>query len=160
MSLCFFIVGGARAGDDESEKIVGYAHVVDGNVIQVGDMRVQFYGISAPRLPQTCDWPKERINCGEMALKAMRHLAHNKSIVCEKRKVEDMEGVFAVCRVDKIDVGAQIVRMGWAIADTRVSERYVGVEKMAKAAKRGLWHGEFVKPWEWDPNAPNISGAD
>ncbi len=158
--LGILIMGGAQAGNEETGTIKGMARVVDGNVLEVDDVRVRIFGIAAPQPQQTCDWPKERVKCGEMALKAMRHLARNKPIQCEVREVAKLEGVFAICRVDRLDVGAQMVRMGWAIADTRISDRYVRVEKFAKTARRGLWHGEFVKPWEWDPKAPNISGAD
>ena len=31
----------------------------------------------------------------------------------------------------------------------RYSLDYVGEEADARAARRGIWAGEFVKPWEW-----------
>ena len=31
----------------------------------------------------------------------------------------------------------------------RYSTAYAGEESEAKAARRGLWRGEFVRPWDW-----------
>jgi hypothetical protein len=36
-----------------------------------------------------------------------------------------------------------------ALAYRRYSSDYVDEEAAAKAAKRGLWHGTFIPPWEW-----------
>ncbi len=38
---------------------------------------------------------------------------------------------------------------GWALALRSVSERYVTFEERARAARRGLWKGPFVTPWDW-----------
>ncbi len=42
---------------------------------------------------------------------------------------------------------------GWALALRRVSERYVAFEDRARAARRGLWKGQFVAPWDWRAGA-------
>ncbi len=36
-----------------------------------------------------------------------------------------------------------------ALAYRRYSLDYVDQEADAQAARRGIWAGEFVKPWEW-----------
>ena len=38
---------------------------------------------------------------------------------------------------------------GLALAYRRYSTDYVGQEQAAREARRGLWLGEFVKPWQW-----------
>ncbi len=38
---------------------------------------------------------------------------------------------------------------GLALAYRKYSKRYVPEEDEAKAAKRGLWAGEFAAPWDW-----------
>jgi len=40
------------------------------------------------------------------------------------------------------------VSEGLALAYRRYSTDYVGQEQAAREAKRGLWLGEFVKPWQ------------
>ncbi len=42
---------------------------------------------------------------------------------------------------------------GWALALRPVSERYVAFEERARTARRGLWKGLFVAPWEWRDGA-------
>ena len=44
-----------------------------------------------------------------------------------------------------------MVRNGWALAYRRYSMDYVEAEGEAKEAKRGMWKGKFVPPWEWRP---------
>ena len=38
---------------------------------------------------------------------------------------------------------------GLALAYRRYSTAYAGQERSAKAARRGLWRGDFVAPWDW-----------
>ena len=42
-----------------------------------------------------------------------------------------------------------MVSQGFALAYRKYSTAYVGQERAAKAARRGLWRGEFVAPWDW-----------
>ncbi len=47
------------------------------------------------------------------------------------------------------DLGAWMVRQGLALAYRRYSREHVDEETEARAARRGIWASEFVKPWEW-----------
>ena len=47
------------------------------------------------------------------------------------------------------DIESWMVSQGWALAYRRYSLDYVDQEAEAQAARRGIWAGEFVKPWEW-----------
>ena len=42
-----------------------------------------------------------------------------------------------------------MVANGWTLAYRRYSLDYVDDEAEARAARRGIWASEFVKPWEW-----------
>ena len=54
-----------------------------------------------------------------------------------------------MCAVHGEDLNAWLVSQGHALAYRRYSVKYVGQEETARAAARGLWAGDFVKPWEW-----------
>ena len=41
------------------------------------------------------------------------------------------------------------MQTGWAFAYRRYSTRYIADEEATRAAKQGMWEGEFVKPWDW-----------
>ncbi len=55
----------------------------------------------------------------------------------------------AVCRVAGEDLGAWLVGNGLALAYRRFSTNYVQHEAEARSARRGMWAGEFMKPWRW-----------
>lgn len=58
--------------------------------------------------------------------------------------------VLAVCRVCDIDIGAWLVLQGLALDYPRYSRRaYFRQQAQAQAASRGVWAGEFQRPWEW-----------
>ncbi len=42
-----------------------------------------------------------------------------------------------------------MVSQGLALAYRRYSLDYVDEEADARAVRRGIWAGEFMKPWEW-----------
>ena len=46
-------------------------------------------------------------------------------------------------------MNAWMVEQGWAVAYRKYSRDYVSQEATAKAARRGLWRGEFVQPSRW-----------
>ena len=45
--------------------------------------------------------------------------------------------------------GAALVNAGWAVADPKQSAIYVPYEQQARDNGRGLWQGQFYKPWDW-----------
>ena len=42
-----------------------------------------------------------------------------------------------------------MVSQGWALAYRKYSTDYISQESSAKAARRGVWRGEFVEPSRW-----------
>ncbi len=46
-------------------------------------------------------------------------------------------------------MGAWLVASGHALAFRRYSLDYVADEEAARTARRGVWQGHFVPPWEW-----------
>ena len=63
--------------------------------------------------------------------------------------------------LDDLDVSAEMVRSGWALAFRKYSTAYVDEEQRAQADGAGMWAGSFIPPWEfraakWKGNdAPN-----
>lgn len=53
------------------------------------------------------------------------------------------------CFAGDIDIGAALVEQGLALAYRDYSKAYIPHEQTAAKQKRGIWNGEFVKPWEW-----------
>lgn len=55
----------------------------------------------------------------------------------------------ARCRVNGHDLNGLMVSEGHAVAYRRYSRRYVGEEKTARNADRGVWGTQFEMPWDW-----------
>ena len=62
--------------------ITGSAHVIDGDTIDISDVRIRLGGIDAPEIEQTCRTNDLIWHCGVEATKAMRHLTKDKTVTC------------------------------------------------------------------------------
>ena len=56
----------------------------------------------------------------------------------------------ATCEISGRDLGAEMVRSGWALDFTRYSGgAYQPQQDAAQSDASGLWAGELVPPWDW-----------
>ena len=127
----------------------GRVRVVDGDTLDVGGTRVRLYGIDAPESEQQCRVGDRILSCGLGAARALARRIGSASVACEVRDRDRYGRVVAVCRVEGVDVNAWMVDRGWAFAYRRYSMDYVAEEMAARAAKRGVWQGDVVAPWDW-----------
>ena len=133
-----------------AQGITGPARVVDGDTLEIAGQRIRLHGIDAPESRQWCRIGMAEVECGKKATKALRRLIAGNPVVCQERDVDRYGRIIAVClNAEGQDVGAELVRQGWALAYRQFSQDYVGQEREAKAGKAGLWVMDFVEPWEW-----------
>ena len=138
-----------RGREPIQADVAGRARVIDGDTIEVGSVRIRLFGLDAPESAQSCLEGSRRWSCGQQATRTLARRIDGESVACEERDRDRYGRVVAVCRHGAQDVNAWLVREGWAMAYRRYSSAYVGEEADAKAAKRGLWTGKFVPPWDW-----------
>jgi endonuclease YncB( thermonuclease family) len=123
---------------------------VDGDSLSHGEQDVRLYGIDAPELHQTCtagngtDYP-----CGREARTALASLVSGNNIACLTRDTDRYGRSVATCTAAGVDIAAQLVRQGWAMAYRRHSTDYVALEAEAHRARRGIWQGAFEDPESW-----------
>ena len=79
----------------------------------------------------------------------MLDLVSGVTVTCEERDRDRYGRIVARCKAGGFDVGANMVHTGWALSDRQYAADYVAVEAKARDAKRELWKGEFVPPWDW-----------
>jgi endonuclease YncB( thermonuclease family) len=72
-----------------------------------------------------------------------------RAVTCEDLGRDRYDRIIGRCTVAGEDMGAWMVSQGLALAYRRYSLDYVDEEADAQAARRGIWAGEFVEPWEW-----------
>ena len=98
-------------------------------------------GIGAAESAQTCTDGRPASRLATETLNTM--LAAAKSVECKGETNDRYGGRVAVCVADGVDVSAELVRTGIALAFTRYSVVYVDQEAEAKAANSG------VEPWDY-----------
>ena len=103
-----------------------------------------------PDLAQRCRKDERWIDCGQVAASQLADItAGAKSIVCEAGW-RDADGIrLATCRADGYDLSGGMVYAGWALAEPIRGSRYLARENEARAAGRGIWRYEFVRPSDW-----------
>jgi endonuclease YncB( thermonuclease family) len=125
------------------------AKVVDGDTIDISGQRIRLHGIDTPEAKQTCLRSGVAWLCGAEATKTLKELIGNSDVSCAERDLDGYGRVVAICRANGIDLNAAMVHSGMALAYRKYSDDYTGQEASAKAARRGLWAGQFVPPWDW-----------
>ena len=161
------LAGAAHAGPE------GRIRVVDADTIDVGGVRVRLHGIDAPERDQTCRKDGLRWACGAWAEDQVRRAYEGKRASCRAVDRDRYGRTVARCTVRGKDMGAEIVRSGWATAFLRYSRAYIDQEKEAMVAGRGIFGSDMTAPQTHrravasapDPDAPqgcpikgNISG--
>ena len=136
-----------------AETISGVPVVIDGDTLRFGRVgeRVRLEGVDAPESQQQClNAAGKRYRCGQEARSALAGFMGKKPVRCQGSQRDRYGRVIAVCfAADGTDLNGWLVSEGWALAYRRYSRQYILQEEAARKAKRGLWSGRFVKPWQW-----------
>lgn len=117
----------------------------------VAGTKIRMYGIDAPEKAQTCRNAKSQdYQCGQESLASLSKKIGSRQVACEVKN-KDMYGrSVAVCLLDgKEDLNRWMVETGNAVAYKEYSRDYVPVADQAKAARLGIWQGEFQYPADW-----------
>lgn len=140
------------------EVVSGPAKVIDGDIIQVDKMRVILWAVDAPERTQKCKVGRLDWACYEAARTGLGELIGSGEASCTL--TADKPDVFArrygVCTSDGKDVGAEMVRLGYARAYVDQAPDYLPQEEEAKAAKAGIWQdgADVMDPWVWRKRDP------
>ena len=130
-------------------EITGRARVIDGDTLEVAGHRIRLHGIDAPESRQLCRRDGERWRCGEDATLALEAFLGSRPVSCEELDRDRYRRLVAKCTVGRIDIGRWMVSEGWAMAYRRYSTDYVSHEAKARTARKGIWRGDFMPPWDW-----------
>ena len=134
----------------DADIVGGPTRVVDGDTLIVAGQRVRLQGIDAPERKQACRRAGTRYPCGGEATQALRRLIGRGKVVCTIHGTDRDGRALGICQdATGTDLNGWLVAQGWALASRRYATTYVPQEAQAKAARAGLWAGEFVEPWAW-----------
>lgn len=132
-------------GSGPGETFSGKARAVDGDSLELGGRRVRLYGIDAPELRQTCEKAGGTTPCGQRAQAELKFMISGKHVECESFGIDHYDRTLARCQAGEADLGAAMVRAGWAIS----YGDYGGEERQARRDRAGIWAGEFIEPADW-----------
>lgn len=133
-----------------AQALDGIATIIDGDTIAIAGTRIDLYGIDAPESGQMCMRAGRPWRCGAEAGFALANLIGRHWIHCVTRVHDARQPVAAVCYLANRDVNAMMVGAGWALDDrSHPGDGYAAEEAAARRARRGLWAGDFMAPWEW-----------
>ena len=156
LRITFVLLAAALCGCNPPVQASGNATVIDGDSLEIGATTVRLFGVDAPEGRQRCTRDGAPWACGEAAAEKMRTLVAGRRLVCTERDIDQYGRSVAQCTNGEVDIGAELVRAGLALAYRQFSDDYVDEEAEAKAARRGVWAGTFTPPWQWrrNPSAP------
>lgn len=139
-------IGSAQA---DAESARGF-RIVDGDTLVLGSEKIRLEGIDAPELAQTCLNADGRTwACGKQAKRHLQRLTSAGRVTCEGDALDAYDRRIATCYADGINVNAEMIRSGHALAFRRYSTAYVLDEEMARLSGTGLWAGTFERPWDY-----------
>ena len=135
-------------------NIVGKARVIDGDTITINNAKIRFSGIDAPEKnyygqTQFCKGPKGVWACGKKASSKLKKLINGQEVQCTNEGKDRYGRTLSICYANGVDLQAEMVRSGMAVAYLRYSNRYENEMVEAMAAQVGIWAGPFVEPEQW-----------
>jgi endonuclease YncB( thermonuclease family) len=134
----------------EDDMIRGKPVIMEGDAFAIGETRIRLVGIDAPEMPQPCrNAAGAQFPCGRQAPKVLEEIVAGREAACEEIDRDRFGRVHAICRIDGMDIAAEMLRRGWAVAYPDHSPEYEAIQAEAKRERRGLWAGTFDAPWEW-----------
>lgn len=118
--------------------------VVDGDSLERGGERIRLLDIDAPEFLQKCyDGNGWKYRCGFEATEFMRSLVRP-GITCRQHGVDKYGRSLMECYQENgMNINRQMVLQGHAVA---YGKKYQKEEAEARAARRGIWRGRFMRP--------------
>ena len=135
-------------------NIVGKATVIDGDTITIKNVKIRFSGIDAPEKnyygqTQFCKGPKGVWACGKKASSKLKKLINGQEVQCTNEGKDRYGRTLSICYANGVDLQAEMVRSGMAVAYLKYSNRYENEMVEAMIAQVGIWGGPFVEPEQW-----------
>ena len=127
---------------------IGTGMAIEGDAVSVNGTIVKLWGIDAPDKGQTClSVFRKEYDCFNKAKDALTNLVGSNVITCYVRGKDSQGQKVGTCGVNGLDLGALMIKSGWALSFLSLSPQYVRLESLAQAKKIGVWAGQIEAPW-------------
>lgn len=132
-------------GDNGGGPVSGTARIVDGDSLEIGGKQVRLKGVDAPEFTQTCEREGIFYRCGVEARDALIQLIAGHEVNCELDGRDRYRRYLGWCSASGVDLNRAMVLSGHAVS----YDDYRSEEAQARAARAGVWAGEFERPEAW-----------
>jgi len=119
--------------------------VIDGDTLSRQGERLRLLGIDAPERDQQCERSGASWACGREARDLLVKLLKDGGVECRGGDHDRYGRLLATCRAGGIDLNREMVRRGMAVS----YGAYRAEEAEARAARAGLWAGNFERPADY-----------
>ena len=120
--------------------------IIDGDTILVRGKRIRLAGIDAPEIGQRLGGRVLGRSAGAAAAAELYAIVGRQRVTVRPVKTDPYGRLVAQVRIGELDVGAEMIRRGFAVAYATGNRRYRGLEHQARAEGRGLWAHGFERP--------------
>lgn len=136
--------GEGRLVDAQGRRVF----VADGDTLRIGEETIRLAGLDAVERAQFCfDAQGVSWSCGQTASAALSEIVAKGDLRCTTIERDHYGRTVARCTVaENVDVGAELVTAGLAVAD---GGHYAAQQAKALTGKRGIWAGRFEVPRLW-----------
>jgi endonuclease YncB( thermonuclease family) len=130
------------------QHIVGHAIVRDDGSLLIKERVVRLHGIYIPTTNYQCRAQISPVRCSERAVLQLDFKVRG-FIHCFVQSANEDRSLDAICYVDRTpfregeDLGAYLIRNGWALALPNAPFEYHAMEKIAQTRGVGVW-AEFL----------------
>lgn len=159
LAVASVLASGLATGAAHAEDpVTGPAKVVDADIVMVGKQRVILWGVDAPERTQKCYVGDLMWGCYDAAKQALADLIATGDTTCTliPGDPDKFNRRFGTCLSAGKDIGAELIRTGFARAYVEQTDMYVPQEEEAKAAQIGIFQpgAKVDAPWDWRKTDP------
>jgi endonuclease YncB( thermonuclease family) len=146
-----------------SNEISGAAAPLTGDTMRVDGTLVRLAGVEAPAAVQPCYRADgRRWNCASSARAGLAKIIRGRKVTCVAAGQDIAGEALVTCTVDgSRDIAAELVQGGYVFVSASSGSGALSEEEnAARAAKRGIWQGEVIRPQEWRDQAWEAAKRD